>query len=374
MPSPVLEMKPYRLALDTPYRWSKGTQHSRTGVIFRLQGPDGHVGWGEAALPPHVDYSPEAFADEARALITGLDPLDPQFLAEVDLRECPARIRCGLSTAVLTWRAAGAGQPLAAYLLGEGSVLPQRVPVNDLINDGDPARCVQLAREAVARGQDTVKVKCTQERELDLRRVRAIREALPSLRIRIDPNESWPLQWAAEQLRAMEPFDLEYCEEPLPRGTPLARYGELRRQTRVPIALDDSIRTLRDVELACLHQAADVFVLKAQRVGGPDRLLEIVRAAASAGIGCTVTSSIETSLGLYLGIHCTALTAPRMAAAGIGTARLFAENVCEPPPIVDGHMAVPVGPGLGFDPQPWWDLRGLRDLSGLSGPPAPASP
>jgi len=230
------------------------------------------------------------------------------------------------------------------------------VPVNDLINDGDPDRCVQRAREAVARGQDTVKVKCTQDRELDLRRVRAIREALPSLHIRIDPNESWPLDWAAEQLRAMEPFGIEYCEEPLPRGTPLARYGELRRQTRVPIALDDSIRTLRDVELAHLHQAADFFVLKAQRVGGPDKLLEIVRAAAAAGIGCTVTSSIESSLGLYLGIHCTALTAPHMAAAGIGTARLFAENVCEPPPIVGGHMAVPSGPGLGFDPQAWWDL------------------
>ena len=112
MTQPVLEMKPYRLALDTPYRWSKGTQHRRTGVIFRLQGPDGLVGWGEAALPPHVDYSPDAFAEEARALVTGLDPLDPQFLAEVELRECPARIRCGISTAVLTWRAAGAGQPL----------------------------------------------------------------------------------------------------------------------------------------------------------------------------------------------------------------------------------------------------------------------
>lgn len=355
MPRSSLEMKPYVLALDTPYRWSKGTQHSRTGVILRLQGPDGCVGWGEAALPPHVDYSPDAFAQEARALVTGLDPLDPGFLAELELRECPARIRCGISTAVLTWRAAQQGRPLSAYLLGQDGVLPERVPVNDLINEADPASCVQRAIEATARGQDTVKVKCTQERELDLQRVGAIRTALPKLRIRIDPNESWPLAWAAEQLRAMEPFDIEYCEEPLPRGTPLARYGELRRQTRVPIALDDSIRTLRDVELASLHEAADFFVLKAQRVGGPDKLLDIVRAAAAAGIACTVTSSIESSLGLYLGIHCTALTAPRMAAAGIGTARLFAENVCDPPPLVAGHMTVPRGPGLGFDPQAWWD-------------------
>ena len=46
-----------------------------------------------------------------------------------------------------------------------------------------------------------------------------------------------------------------------------------------------------------------------------------------------------------------------MFAAGIGTARFFAENVCEPPPIIDGRMALPTTPGLGFDPQAWWDAQ-----------------
>ncbi|WP_431777365.1 mandelate racemase/muconate lactonizing enzyme family protein [Ottowia caeni] len=356
MPSKtVIEVKPYRLALQTPYRWSKGTQYHRMGAILRLESPDGHVGWGEAALPPHVDYPQEAFADEIRALMTGLDPLASDFLSEISLRECPARIRCGISTAVLTLRAAQCGRTLAGYLLGGERSVPERVPVNDLIGDAEPEVCAQRARDAAARGQDTVKVKCTPERELDLARIQAIREAMPGIKIRLDPNESWPVEWAGEQLRAMEKFNIEYCEEPLPRGTPLSVYGQLRRETRVPIALDDSIRTVRDVELAAIHKAADIFILKAQRVGGPDRLLEIVQAATAHGIGCTVTSSLETSLGLYLGIHCTALTPSPIAAAGIGTARFYAENVCEPPPIVDGCMAVPNAPGLGFDPQSWWD-------------------
>lgn len=356
MPSKtVIEVKPYRLALQTPYRWSKGTQYHRMGAILRLESPDGHVGWGEAALPPHVDYPQDAFADEIRALMTGLDPLASDFLSEISLRECPARIRCGISTAVLTLRAAQSGRTLAGYLLGDGRSVPERVPVNDLIGDAEPEVCAQRARDAGARGQDTVKVKCTSERELDLARIQAIREAMPGIKIRLDPNESWPVEWAGEQLRAMEKFNIEYCEEPLPRGTPLSVYGQLRRETRVPVALDDSIRTVRDVELAAIHKAADIFILKAQRVGGPDRLLEIVQAATAHGIGCTVTSSLETSLGLYLGIHCTALTPSPIAAAGIGTARFYAENVCEPPPIVDGCMAVPNAPGLGFDPQSWWD-------------------
>jgi O-succinylbenzoate synthase len=86
-------------------------------------------------------------------------------------------------------------------------------------------------------------------------------------------------------------------------------------------------------------------------------LLDIVRAATAAGIRCVVTSSLETSVGLYLGIHCTALTPDPMGPAGIGTARYFAENIGEPPPIVDGHMLLPATPGLGFDPQAWWDAQ-----------------
>lgn len=351
-----MEIRTYRLPLQTPYRWSKGIQHHRMGLILRLQ--DGaHVGWGEAALPPHVDYDPDAYAAECHAVLSGLDPLADDFLHQLDIRECPARLRCGIATALLTLRAAQAGQSLTGFLLKGSHPVPARVPVNDLIGDADPAVCAERANAAAARGQDTVKVKCTPERELDLQRIAAIRQAQPDINIRLDPNESWPVEWAAEQLNAMEKFRIEYCEEPMPRGTPLAAYGELRRKTRVPIALDDSIRNLRDVELAALHQAADVFVLKAQRVGGPDRLLEIVRAATAAGIRCVVTSSLETSVGLYLGIHCTALTPQPMGPAGIGTARYFAENIGEPPPIADGHMVLPDAPGLGFDPQDWWDAQ-----------------
>lgn len=352
----MIEIKPYSLRLQTPYRWSKGIQHHRHGLILRAR-LGASIGWGEAALPPHVAYDPAAYARECASLIAGLEPDADDFLDELSLRECPPRLRCGLSTAVLSARAAARGESLARHLVGPGPSLPSHVPVNDLIGDADPEVCARRADAAAAAGQDTVKVKCTPERELDLRRVRAIRQAQPGLKIRLDPNESWPVAWAADQLEAMAPLGIEYCEEPLPRGTPLSTYGELRRRTRVPIALDDSIRSERDVELAALRQAADVLILKAQRLGGPDRLLEVVRAATAAGLRCTVTSSLETSVGLYLGIHCTALTPEPIAPAGIGTARYFAENVCEPPPIVDGYMAVPDGPGLGFDPQAWWDAH-----------------
>ncbi len=347
-----IAVKPYRLRMQTPYRWSKGIQHVRAGLILRAD-LDGAVGWGEVALPPHVDMPDAALVATAEALIAGLDPGDAGFLADLDLRECPSRLRCGFSMAVLTARARSAGVPLSQFLGREGQVIPDRVPVNDLIGDADPDVCVRRAGAALARGQDTVKMKCTVERDLDLARIGAVRETFPAIKIRIDPNESWPVDWAGEHLAAIARFDIDYVEEPLPRGTPLSEYVALRRSQPVPIALDDSARSLYHIERIAEVGAADLLILKAQRVGGPERLAQIVRFAEAAGMTCTITSSIETAAGLYMATHCAALTTP-VVAAGNGTARFYAENIGPPPPIVDGHMVVPVEPGLGFDPVDWW--------------------
>lgn len=348
-----IEFKSYHLRLAVPYRWAKGVQHFRDGLIVRAA-IGGEVGWGEVALPPHVEMPPAAQVASAEAIVAGLDPMSDAFLDELELRECPARLRCGIATAVLDARARLHGVSLASLCAPDRAVAA-RVPVNELVGDADPEACAERARATVARGQDTIKVKCTPERKLDLARVRAIRDAAPAARIRLDPNESWSPDWAASHLEAMARFRIEYCEEPLPRGTPLAAYAELRRNTRVPIALDDSARSRFHVERIIELGAADALVLKAPRVGGPDRVAEIVRLAESAGLSCTITASLETSVGLYVALHCAAFTAEPIAPAGIGTARFFARNVGPPPEIVDGAMELPNGPGLGFAPDGWWN-------------------
>lgn len=344
-----IEITPYALPLAVPYRWSKGVQHERTGVIVRID-LDGGTGWGEGALPPHVVYPGAAFAEQCRALLAGLEPERDSFLDELELREIPARARCGIASAWLSARAAREGKPLAAFL-GRGRPVAARVPVNDLIGDETPQACVERARAALARGQDTVKIKCGPDRSLDLARVAAIRSTFPDLRIRLDPNESWPPEWALDQLRAMARFDIEYVEEPLPRGTGIGRYAELCRESPIPIALDDSARTMTHVQFIIARRAAHVLVLKPPRLGGPDATVAVVDAAAAAGLRSVVTASLETAIGLTVALHCCALLPPPIPPCGIGTARFFARDLAPPPPIVDGHMAVPTEPGLGLQPE-----------------------
>ena len=351
-----LQIKPYVQRLKTPYHWAKGVHHVRRGLLFRVD-LDGHIGWGEAALPPHLAYEGWAFASQCHALLYGLDIRQKDFVEQIEDREVAPRIRCGVVSALLSAQASATAQPLAKLLTTQDHSPARRVSVNDLIGDPLPENCVVQAQTAVNREQNTVKIKCTVDRTLDLARVRAVREAFPALRIRLDPNESWQTDWALDQIRAMAPFDIDYIEEPLPHGTDLTTYARLVKQSPIPIALDDYVLSVFHARRAIEMQAANVLILKPQRLGGPDHVAAVIRLAHDAAIRCVVTTSLETAVGLHVALHCSALLPEPAAACGLGTARFFENDVAASPTIEAGWMRVPQSPGLGVNPQAWWDRQ-----------------
>lgn len=349
-----LLVKPYNQTLKVPYRWSKGTHYVRRGLLLKAE-IDGNIGWGEAALPPHVEFQGWSLAAHCSALLNELDINNPNFLSQLELREISPRLRCGITSALFSAQAAAKGLSLANFL-AVGSETPlEAVPVNDLIGAADPVACVDQTQAAVNRGQTTIKLKCTQDRELDIRRVSAIREAFPSINLRLDPNESWEVKWALEHIKAMEEFNIDYIEEPLPRNTDFSIYAAVSAKTSIPIALDDSIRSVFHAKRALELKAAKVWIIKPPRVGGIDITHEIIRLANSAGIRCVVTASLETSVGLHVALHSCALLGAKIEPCGLGTARFFANDVADPPSIVDGFMHVPTTPGLGVSPEEWWN-------------------
>ena len=341
----ILSLSPYRIALAKPYRWAKGVQTHRVGLVVSMES-DGVVGLGEAVLLPHVVHDPLQFARQCEAILDGLNPLDDDFLEQLDARECPPAIRCGVSSAWFSHAASKAGLPLCGLFAADRRVAAT-VPVNALITEQTPQQCVEAARHHVSRGIRTVKLKCGTDREADAARIEAVREAFPSLNIRIDPNQSWDAAWAAEHLRRLRPFDLQYCEEPLPSGTCFDEYRRLREEGGVPIALDESIVDLNSAQLAIDKRAADYFVLKLQRFGGMDRLLAVARFAKSCGVDSILTSTMEATVGLAVGLHCAAVMQTAGLDSGLATSD-FLEGGLDPAlAVVDGCMRVPTGPGTG---------------------------
>lgn len=342
-----LSVHPYQIKLAKPYRWAKGVQTHRVGFVVKLEA-EGAIGLGEAALLPNVVHDPLKFAQQCECLCDGLDPLDGDFLKRLDERECPPAIRCGVSSAWFSHAAAQKGLRLCDLFAGPAGV-SDTVPVNALLTEQTPQQCVDAARFQVGRGITTVKLKCGKDLETDRDRIAAIRDAFPELKIRIDPNQSWDVAWAADHLRSLQPFQIQYCEEPLPPGTPLDEYRRLRDHSGVPIALDESIVDLKSAELAIEKQAADYFVLKLQRLGGMDRLLDVARFAQSRQVDSILTSNMEAHVGLAVGLHCAAVVQTPGLDSGLATSDFFADGLDSSLEVVDGRMRVPSGLGTGVN-------------------------
>jgi O-succinylbenzoate synthase len=180
------------------------------------------------------------------------------------------------------------------------------------------------ARMAVAAGCHTVKVKVG-DREGEAR-VRAVREAVgPAAHIRVDANGSWELEEAIRSLDRLARYDLELVEDPVATLEELAR---LRRRCSIPLAAESSIRTIEDVVEMGRLDAADVLVIKPQRIGG---IAVALRAAELAGIPVVVSSALETSVGLAACLAVAAALPASPYAHGIGTASLLAQDVTSDP-------------------------------------------
>ena len=139
-----VDVRPYALPLRVPYRWAKGEQTRRCGLLVRMD-RDGATGYGECAPPPHEAVDGPAFAAACLSLLEGLDLEASDFLEALDARDPAPRLRCGLSTAWLSLRAASADRTLSEELAPDRKAAVS-VPVNELVTDAAPDACGGGAR------------------------------------------------------------------------------------------------------------------------------------------------------------------------------------------------------------------------------------
>ncbi len=178
----------------------------------------------------------------------------------------------------------------------------------------------------------TVKVKVGGGRLADdLDRVAAVRSTLgPAGRIRLDANGAWDLDTAVLALGRLARFDLELVEQPV---ADLADLAAIRLRVAVPVAADESLRTLEDARRLAALGAADAVVVKVQPLGGVRAALRVVEAA---GVPAIVSSLYETSIGLAAGVALAAALPELPYACGLGTGALLAADVVADPLLPHG--------------------------------------
>ncbi len=235
-----------------------------------------------------------------------------------------------------TWLAAaidfgwGPSHPLLRDRVGVNATLPA-VPVGEV--------AAILARFPGCR---TVKIKVGEPGQTladDTARVAAVRELLgPEGRIRVDANGAWNVDEAEHAIHAFAECDLEYVEQPCATIDELAQVRKRVKYMGIPIAADESVRKADDPLEVARAGAADILVIKAQPLGGITAALRVV---AAAGLPVVVSSALDTSVGISMGLHLAASIENLEYDCGLGTAALLAVDVTDSPLIpVDGALEV----------------------------------
>jgi len=255
-------------------------------------------GHGEAAPIERYDESPQsalAYVEEHSALL-GDDP----FALEDVMARLPAKefsARAALDAALHDLQGKLTGLPVWR-LLGLHREGP---PTSWTIWLGDPDDMARRAENVGNRFQ-RLKLKLGAGDGLDVERVRAVR-GVTELPLQVDVNEAWTVDEALDSLPQLASLGVEYCEQPLRAGDDGG--AQLKRESAVPIYVDEDCHTLGDVA-ACAARAHGINV-KLAKSGGIREAVRMVHAARALGLGCMLGCMVESGLGIAAAAHIASL-------------------------------------------------------------------
>jgi glucarate dehydratase len=200
----------------------------------------------------------------------------------------------------------------------------------------------------VEQGFGTLKTKAGADMGEDLEMVRGIRDAVgDQLKLRIDPNCAYSREEAAELAKRLEPYALEYLEQPI-LAEPLADAEWLRRQSTTPIALNESVIGPDSVVEILLAEAAEFLLPDTHIAGGMLPCIVIGALAAAAGVPCIMHCGHDLGPKTAAMLH-VAAASPAYSLANDTTYFALADDVLTERLKIDrGQMRVPTTAGLGI--------------------------
>ncbi len=298
------------IKLNIPYKEpfviSLGVIPSAANVVVRIHTQDGFTGTGECA--PFVFIVGETqdtvfgLSLQIGQLLLGKDPgAIEERLREIDraVKGHPT-MKSAFDMALYDLLALRANLPLYRILGGSNR---REVRTDMTISIGNPEKMARDALSFKEAGFPAIKVKLGTTGPEDVLRIRAIRQEVgPDYPIRIDANQGWDTPTAIATLKELEPYGIEYCEEPIPHwnSRDMAR---IRSESPIPIMADESLFDHHDAFRLAAGQVCDYFNIKFSKSGGIHNALKIISVAESAGISCQVGCMSESRFALTALMH-----------------------------------------------------------------------
>ena len=290
-------MEPFVIATEISY-------HAQNTFI-RIHTDEGITGMGEcSAFPMLVGETQNTCFEVGKdlaAIIKGKNPLDieeriDEFHSYIAFN---STIKSAFDLAFHDLAAKKAGQPLYQFLGGKKKIIQTDLT----IGIDTPESMGRTASEFVKNGVKIIKIKLGKKGKEDIERVRLIREAAgENIRLRIDANQGWDFETAVETLEKLEPYQIEFCEQPIHHNFDHL-LPELKKISPIKIMADESVFNHHDALRLIEANACDYVNIKIAKSGGLLEAKKIADTTARHDMPCMLGGMLESRLALTAKVH-----------------------------------------------------------------------
>src|SRR5579884_2746322 len=263
-------VEPLTIPLLEPFTIATGSVSEARNVLITVTLSDGSVGYGECA--PFTPSTGEtqttalAAAQECVGLLQGKDAAHWRMISELlrSLYFSQGTVIAGIEMAILDALTRSYGIPLYIFFGGVASSIKTDISIPMVA----PEHGYELAKDIVARGIRTIKIKVGGDIREDVARVEAIREAAPGIGLTLDANQGYTASEALLCLEALDDRDIRplLMEQPVHKDDHEGlRY--VTQHTTVPVAADESAYSAAGVVRLIATGACNVVNIKLMKCG-----------------------------------------------------------------------------------------------------------
>ena len=339
--------------LRTPFKTALRTVNSVEDVIVEIHTDDGRIGYGEA--PPTGAITGDttlaiigAIQDHIGKSIIGMDVDDFEDILQKVQKSIVGNTSAKAAVDMALWDLYGQKYGIPVYKLMGGA--RKNITTDITISVNDPETMVKDSLIALNRGYDCLKMKVGINPEMDVARLKAVRQAVGNdVTIRIDANQAWTPKQAVKILNAMQEqgLQIELVEQPVPAHD-LEGMKFVTERSYVPVLADESLYSPADAATILRMGAADLLNIKLMKCGGLYNALKICTMAEVYGVECMIGCMLEAKISVNAAVH---LACARKVITKVD---LDGPVLCSEDPILGGSVfnekdiTVSDAPGLGI--------------------------
>jgi L-alanine-DL-glutamate epimerase-like enolase superfamily enzyme len=347
-----IEVYKILIPLTEPFVISLGPVDNAENIIVIIHTRDGLTGYGESS--PYALINGETIDTcftVAKYLGTALlhqNALDPGTCSQLmdKIIYGNTSIKSAFDIALYDIASQHAGLPLYQFLGGSNN----KILTTDMtVSIGDPVKMQADALKFKQQGFPAIKVKLGENKASDILRIKMIREAIGNeIPLRIDANQGWPAAAIAiEILQELAAYNIEHCEEPIPRWQ-FMDLAKVSAASPIAIMADESCGDEHDAGRLIQLNACKMFNIKLGKSSGFFRAMKIIKLAAKSNMHLQIGGFMESRLGMTASAH-LALTDDCIIHCDFDTPLMFTEDPVKGGIIYkeNGVIDIPEVPGLG---------------------------